>query len=182
MSDEQLDLEIDRAVREMMSVDAPGGFRARILSRLEKQPRRFGWMTFAGFGTVGAAAAVVLLVMRTPAPVQRTTPIPPPPQVAREVPRPPETASSAVPAPPGISKPPADIERGPAVDRQVAATMVLPQPPQPESMIAALEEIDPLHVPPVSAPDISPAAITIAPLPDIPRVEIKPLSPPNGRD
>lgn len=183
MSDEQLDVEIDRAVREMMSVDAPGGFRARILSKLEERPRRFGWMTLAGVGTVGAAAAVVLLMMRGPQPIglpNSTGPAPVSPVASKT---PPDVVDPAMKPPaPGSIPGSASGQSGMHVDRleqQVVAAVAIVEPP---STIAALQEIDPLVVPPVSARDITPAAITIAPLPAIAEVEVKPLSPPDGRD
>lgn len=69
--DGAIDRAIDRAVRDIMSVEPPAGLRRRVLSRLDAPPPRatlLPWCT----GAVGALAAgvlAVLLLRPAPAPV-----------------------------------------------------------------------------------------------------------------
>ena len=69
--DGAIDRAIDRAVRDIMSVEPPAGLRRRVLSRLEAPPRRVALLPWCT-GVVGALAAVVLAVLLlepSPAPV-----------------------------------------------------------------------------------------------------------------
>jgi hypothetical protein len=178
MSDEQLDVEIDRAVREMMSVDAPGGFRARILSKLEERPRRFGWLGMAGLGSAVAAAAIVLVMVRGPRPAAPAA-APGPLPVVLLTALPGHLLSK--PVAPAVDLPRSGIARHTPIARANDLVVAANVTPEPQPAIAALHEIDPLFVSPVAHRNIDPAAIAIAPL-AIPQVRVDPLSPPQGRN
>lgn len=105
------DRAIDRAVRDIMSVEPPAGLRRRVLSRLDAPPRRatlLPWFT----GAVAALAAVVLAVLLlepSPAPVA-----PPVVEQAAKAPAPSAPAPAAIPTP--QSKP----EQAPVAGAQTA--------------------------------------------------------------
>lgn len=94
--DGAIDRAIDRAVRDIMSVEPPAGLRRRVLSRLDAPPRRATLLPW-GMGVVGALAAVVLAVLLlkpSPAPVA-----PPVVEQAAQAPAPSAPASAATPTP-----------------------------------------------------------------------------------
>jgi hypothetical protein len=169
--DSQPDDAIDRAVRDMMSVDAHAAFRGRVLARLGEARRP--WLPWPRLAVVGAAVVAVLLAVF----VVRRPPAAPPQQVSNT--RPPEitTASPAqhridTAAPPsvhtiGVAKSTPDArDRSPARGMgRIEAADVDEVPPMAPLAVAELE----------SKP-IEPAAIEIAPLDPIAEVHITPLA------
>jgi hypothetical protein len=197
MTDRHLDDAIDRAVREMMSVDADPGFRARVFARLEQpRVRRFTW---PGFALIAAAAAVVLAIVltRTPSPDRAE------PQLAGTGPaaagpgREPEPSSPA-----RVSQPVPDRPSGRALSprqdrsRSVSAPNVT-QELAAGALVATVadaadagfdadqataDQIAPIIIAPLEQTAIAAAPIVIAPLAPIVEVRIAPLSPRIERD
>ncbi len=74
--DSHLDAAIDRAVRDLMSVEPRAGLRERVLAELTGEPARAAWWPRLALGSAAVAAAAVVLLMivnRPPEqPVDRT--------------------------------------------------------------------------------------------------------------
>lgn len=73
MNERPLEEAIDRTVREMMQVDADGAFRARVTARLPSRQRESSWPHLTAAAFAGAAMAVAIMTVRTPAPEPRAT-------------------------------------------------------------------------------------------------------------
>jgi DNA polymerase-3 subunit gamma/tau len=189
-NDQQLDDAIDRAVRELMSVDPPEGLRARVLARLEdRQP---AWRPY-GLLAGAAAVAVVVLLAWLPFRSSRQEPAP---QVATSSPasvqpREPARAAAPTPAPAPAPAPRAVLPRprtaSPAiVDRRRArlsgevvaanATLELETGPQP---LEALPEIGLSAIAPAR---IETTQVSVSPLASPPRLQIDPLPPPGRQN
>jgi hypothetical protein len=175
MSERDFNQAVDRAVREMMDVDASAGFEARVNAGLRvRQRARRSWIPFAAVGTLAAAAATLLLLV-TAMPddvVMPERPAPPwmvlrapdtrpadPPQVAVR-----NTTPNDAAAP---RRQPATLEISLRVDGELHT-------------IAPLEELDPLAIAPVQARNIEPGALDVTPLATIPTVTIDPLPSTSG--
>jgi hypothetical protein len=199
-----IDAAIDRAVHDMMNVDADPAFKARVFARLE-QPvrRRIGWPALGLAGGAVAATVVALTMLRTPEPAAigvPSTPFPPT-EIAR--------SQSPAPAP---QTPEAPSVRGIGAPGQSGAAPVRPNPKRPVSepnvtqdlapgalmatsvdepsaatdepssvAVDALGRIEPIAVEPIGSPTTTLAAIVIAPL-TIPEMQIAPLPPRIERD
>lgn len=190
MSEKHLDDAIDRAVREMMNVDAGPAFRARVLARLDRPaPRRLTWPRLAAIGAAAAALVLAVVLTRTsdpgePAPVTLTQAPPAAPSLALK----PE--STTLPAP----ELPADGPKRPSVPRPgrmvTNITQYVPQGALTATVadeesampIDALDRIEPIAVAPLDRSPIAPAPIVVAPLTPISEVQIAPLFPPSGRN
>jgi hypothetical protein len=181
-----MDAAIDRAVREIMSVEPRPGFRRRVLERLtDAPPARWTWARIS-VGIAAAAATLVAAVwLRAPEP--STTPTTP--SVARHQPA--DVApSSPSPTPPPEIKPPVIKKRlPPAPSLPATPRLNVPQPPpgrveatslplvQPQQLEAgqpqpsALDTIEPIRVPPLQPiPELVVRGLTIE------RITIPPLS------
>ena len=184
-SDRDVDDAIDRAVRQIMSIDPRAGLRGRVLNRLERPDG--GWHALPRLAAAAALAivAVAFVMMRsTPEPVAPSTigsrtaadPVAPPVSF-------PEAAPAPV-APPGRPRPaqPRPAQPRPATDRPPR-----PQFPAPGMVAAAAvgdttlatdtgEAVDPLPLP-AGAPTIIIKPIQIDPL-TIEPIVVAPIPPP----
>jgi hypothetical protein len=172
--DHQLDAAIDRAVREMMSVEPRPGMRQRVLGRLRQPHRRT--FPFRRLAVAGVSAAIVLIALRgfigtnapqprpdnpvvqsqsQPAPSPAPKPVEPPPLVAVKV------EKVAPPAPREI---PEGVVVAQSVNEPVAASMeVAPLAPTSSLTIQRLE---------TPAPSVSEIVLKAIPISDL---SIEPL-------
>lgn len=187
MSERQLDDAIDRAVRNMMSVDADAAFRARVFDRLEhsKQPRRVRWraLSLAGAAALAIVLVVTLMWVPKPAPVTGTAStaaaVPGaglPATVARNaaVPSSPSAPATQHPHSTAGARAVGQIPRG-----LVVATVA---PEEPGVTIDALENIEPITLAPLETPGIAAERVVVSPLAAIEELQIEPLSPRTERD
>jgi hypothetical protein len=183
MTEREIDTAIDRAVRDLMNVDADAAFRARVTERLQRPARR-AWTPRLAVGAVATVAiAVALLWLRTPTPPPATTTegaasaeraIPPQaPAVAGSNPK----ATAPVP----MARPPASARTTaqPSIRR---GTVVAAVAEMPFTSIAPLTAIEPISVEPIANTPITPPEIVVAPLSPITEVQISPLEPRTARD
>lgn len=177
MSDDRIDKAIDRAVQEMLGVEPPTGFAARVRSRLEAPRRRpLVWPALASAAAV-AAIVVLLVVSREPAGV---SPALPPVQSAARAAAP-EGETPKPPAPPR-SEPADPAERSPKrAVTQVPDSAALP-PFDSDVAIAPLEPVGSIDVTTVSVEAIASPEIAVESLPPIAPVNVQPLPPPGGRE
>src|SRR3954466_10294018 len=99
MSDARFDRAIDEAVREMLDVEQPAGFRARVLRRIEARslpPEGGSYKRFLWAALPMAAAAILILAVLLP----RTT------EPRQQTPSPATTARGEAPASPVTTSPP----------------------------------------------------------------------------
>jgi hypothetical protein len=184
MTEPELDTAIDRAVRDLMNVDADSAFRARVSARLQKPARR---MLSLRLMTAVATAVALIVAMawlrRAPGP---TAPAP----TAARVERP---APVAAPGPEArqVRQPVPSTTDGPRVRHTAVPAIAAPAPPgmlsaavaeSPTSALAPLTAIDPIDVEPLADTSIAPAAIVVAPLEPIAEVQISPLDPRPARN
>jgi hypothetical protein len=192
MTERQLDDEIDRAVSDMMAVDADPAFRSRVLERLDRsKPRRHGMPLLAV--TTAAAVVVVVAVMmtRTPGPspitqqAERTAPAVAPP-VADVVPGPgaPNAKPAARPTDVGVGSPRTRSTRRTASVPQIAQGMISAAVAvqEPTVEITPLAAIDPIAVAGLEPSRIATQDIVVAPLEPIAEVQVAPLAPRSERD
>ncbi len=171
----KFDLEIDRAVREMLDVEPPDGLRGRVLERLESPGRGFSWIWIAA---PVAAAAVIILALVLPS----TT--------SRPVVNPATTVATAHPiAPPApVTTGASGSAPGPA-QTAIARSAPPRRPARTTNTVAAANDviedvvwIDPLALPPSIAvaaiePPRAPSVPSIEPaLREIPALEVRPIS------
>lgn len=175
-----VDAVIDRAVREMLDIEPPAGLRGRVLRRIESGDRagasgltrRLAWLALPI-----AAAALLILALRTPspAPMNPVAPV----SVARVDPRQPTPAARpAVSSPQTSGVRPLDPRRRPV--RVVATTAYAPT--EETSTIAPLEAIIPIQVVPIARRSVTTEEIAVRPLNPITDVQIAPLTPPDRRN
>ena len=190
MSERQLDDAIDRAVRDMMDVDADAAFRARVFERLEysKKPRRVRWhaLSLAGAAALAIVLVVTLMWVRKPAPVTGTASTAP---TGAAVPGAglPATAARNAAVP---SSPSAPVTQHPRSTAGTRAVGQIPQglvvatvaPEEPGVTIDALENIEPITLAPLETPGIAAERVVVPPLAAIEEVQIEPLSPRTERD
>jgi hypothetical protein len=184
MTEKDLDHAIDRAVREVMSVDTDGTFRARVMARLEPRRRVFSWPRLT-FATAAGAALVLAFVMTRPQ-ESNVTPLSTAP-----------ASTSASSAPASASQPTAlhsrdrvdEVAAGPRRDaaarnsrgrRPTLAAAVAEAPPPVD--VEQLEHIEPITVEPLPSTSIQPDAIVVAPLAPIVEVQVTPMTPQTERD
>lgn len=167
MNNQDIDVAIDRAVREMMNVESSSATRAPVFAAFERPERHMGpWM----WAAAAAAIALALAISVVRAPRRETAP---------------STATAPAPAVAPVSPAPeeprvANGERvirtprrdsGRTAERTLAGTVA---PELPET-IPALAEIHPLVVPPPRTADIEPEEVVLPPLAAIPGIEFEPL-------
>jgi len=181
--DSRLDAAIDRAVRDLMSVEPRAGLRERVLAELTGEPARAAWWPRLALGSAAVAVAVVVLltiVNRPPErPVDRTIADAAPPAAAA-----PNTGEFS--KPPG-GTPPVRVdgprtrtaEGNPVVGRPVQAASIDMGESitiEPMTPVERLAPIDPIRIARLEAPTVS--EISIKPI-TIERIEITPLTPPS---
>ena len=200
MTDRHLDDAIDRAVHEMMNVDADSAFRARVFARLGGAAHRgVNWWRLAALSAASVAVVLAVILIRQPGALPA-----PPREIAAVAPKP---ADAPAPARPSVSG-------GSAETRQVAsrqesarprrrrsgageiaqsnptqtvragalvAAVADAEPPSSDATPAA-EPIAPIRITPLAAAPIAPPPIVIAPLSPIAELRIAPLSPRYQRD
>lgn len=119
-----LDAAIDRAVREMMSVEPRADLRQRVMAELVEEPARATWWPRLAFGSAALAAAVIIVLMlvNRPAdrPVDRTIAQTQPPASA------PDTTGKATG--PATGNAPKSIAGGPALVDGPKPRIVAPRP------------------------------------------------------
>jgi hypothetical protein len=187
----RLDAAIDRAVREMMSVEPRGDFRERVLSKIAGTPARtLLWPRFA-IGAAAAAVAIALMfqVGQRPSdrpveqtPVATAPPTPPPRTTERPTPVP-RRLSPQIGTPGPVHTGVSAATPGPRVplgdSRPIqAASIDAAKPPDaaPAAILARLKPINPIVVSTLDAPRVSATAIDIKPI-TIELIEIVPLTP-----
>jgi hypothetical protein len=126
-SDRQLDDAIDRAVRDMMTVEPPSDLRARVLAELDGPPARFAvWPRFA-FATLALALAIATLVtIQQGRSAHREAP-----QVATSSPS--SVTSPEPAAPPSTSAPTSPDDSTPAPRPDVSAAVTAPGLQRPKT-------------------------------------------------
>ena len=183
MTEREMDSAIDRAVRDLMDVDADAAFRARVTARLQRPPRR-AWTPRLAAGAVATVAIVMaVLWLRTP----------PPPATTTEGNA--ASAERAIPpeAPPVAGSNPKAASPVPVVRRQTSSrqatepsiregTVVAAVAEMPFTSIAPLTPIEPISLEPIANTPITPSEIVVAPLSPITEMEISPLEPRSARD
>jgi hypothetical protein len=190
MSEQHLDHAIDRAVREMMNVDADPAFRARVLARLDDPaPRRPSWTSLAAIAAGAAAVLLTFFLLRTPASRESVPTVAEVhPSAAPSVSPAPENPSPAAPRLSGRVTPRRAVQTprpGTNVTQSLArgaltATAVADD--EPDAPIDALHQIDPITIAPLDRTSIALPAIVVAPLTPITELRIAPLSPRIERD
>ena len=185
MTERQLDNAIDRAVHEIMDVDADARFRARVMQRLER--RSTGWLGARTWVAAAAAAAVIVAVIvswpdrRDQRPVQAGT--------AQE--RPATATARAIEAPVTETSAPAAVRERPQATQRRPVARPLPNATQvvaAGALVATVaeESAAPASVGPEAAPEavglepltsapLQPAPIVIPPLPPVTELKIEPL-------
>ena len=201
-SDARFDAAIDHAVREMLDVDQPAGFRARVARRIEGG--QSGSLVASAFrrkillfGIPLAAAAILILAVVLPRTGQQ--PQQQPTNSARVEPRP--EAPRVTPPPSNIETArPVTSERAPVAAQRVAPPRAVTQGSAPsvtDTLVAAasfepeenattqiepLKTIAPIQVAPVGQSSIAMEDITVRPLNTISELQIAPLTPPDRRN
>ena len=184
MTEPEIDTAIDRAVRDLMNVDADAAFRARVADRLKRPAAR---RTRPWLLAVPAAAAIVVIAlvwMRSPpdapvgpAPLARveapagTAPLP---ETRAGLPPSSVTPRSAPPARQPSRRAAVPIARGAIVATVAEAPMTEIAPP--------LTALDSIEVEPIGQTLVATAAIVVAPLSPITEIEVSPLEPRTARD
>jgi hypothetical protein len=182
-SDKQLDEAIDRAVRELMSLDPPAGLRARVLARIER-PAAW-WMAPRAVASVGLAAALLLLALvlarREPEHVPDVR-IAATAETSRPDPVRPERTT--VNPPPAVAQP-YDTTRAVSgarrrrEDQQVEAASLAP------ATVPGLAELEPLAaiaIDRVETLTIEAGDMAVPPLTAMVPLTVQPLPPPDGRN
>lgn len=188
-----LDGAIDRAVREMMNVDADGAFRARVLARLDRG--RAGWSSPWRLAIAAAVIAAVVIVVTVPRVSREREGASPAALTATRrselPPRPDRRAAAAAPASaaaePRASRATRRPPARPNVTQELPAGMLsaaVADEPADSTIpaIPALDSIDPIAIEPLRSPPIETEPIVVAPLSPMAAVQIAPLSPQIERD
>jgi hypothetical protein len=186
-SEREMDDAIDRAVREIMSVEPRAGLRGRVLAELQSRgAERLFFPRLAGAAAVLAVGIFVLFIWSRPSP----DPVPPATMAGNESPEAaaPPGAPASVPAASPASR--ADRTRKPAPSaRRSGAPVRRPQFPAPGVVAAAnlgaqsmpdapvLEGTVPVTQPASDAPAIVIQMIQVQPL-IVDTIVIDPIRPP----
>jgi hypothetical protein len=190
MSDD-LDLAIDRAVREMLDIEPPVALRANVVARIDKErPSAFSWLRYGVPLAAAAALVLVLAVMlarRSGPTVQPLTVQPPAGLHAADVRLPgpgtslPQTRpASQMEQTLGASQ---HTRRAAAFTLAVASvTGAVAGAADTTAGIEPLKTITPIEVAPIGQASIAPEPIAVRPLNPIAEVQIAPLNPPDRRD
>jgi hypothetical protein len=184
MTEPEIDTAIDRAVRDLMNVDAVPGFRARVVDRLQKPARRPLSLRLVSFVAAGAVFVLALVWMPSSPPAP-TAPAP----IARGVEAPASRMAPQVEVAGVVRQPvpqPAEARRARAAGVRDATHSIPPgvltAADAPATSIAPLIAIEPITVEPMATTPIATSAIEVAPLPPIVEVEISSLEPRPARN
>lgn len=178
MTEPEIDTAIDRAVRDLMNVDADAAFRARVTARLEPAGRT--WVPRLVTAVVTAAAIVAALIWLRPSPVNA-----PESTAALRGPRPAPVVSPPAPRS-GLPQPPVRRVEGPAARTIAPAASPRDIPPgiivataveTPSGAIAPLETLEAIEVAPIAQTGIAAADIVVAELLPIAEVQVSQLEP-----
>ena len=183
MTDSELDTAIDRAVRDLMNVDADAAVRARVAARLQRPARRTFVLRLVTIAA-SAAALILAIVWTGPTPARSDSA----PTLARtEAPAPPEHVGT--PAPELTATQLSARQDRPSVRTATrrAATMtssagIATAAEAPPTSITPLAAIDPITVDPIPSAPIVTSEIVVAPLSPIVELEISSLEPPIARN
>src|SRR5687767_1860655 len=160
MAEPELDTAIDRAVRDLMNVDADSAFRTRVTARLERPARR-AWVPRLLTAAVTAAALIAALIWMRPSPVNA----------------PESTAALGSPRPAPVVSPPApqsSVPQGPV--RRVE------QPAAPTAPVTALRpssgQASHRAIPPgiIVATAVETPSGAIPPLETLAAIEVAPIA------
>jgi hypothetical protein len=188
MPERDIENAIDRAVRDLMNVDADTAFRARVSARLDR-PSRHG-LSWRYVVLAGGAAAIVLAVLM----MHRSTPGTEPPVTAENAPPPVAPAPTAVRESPAAANAPAREPVRRATVRITAPARTFVPPIAPNTIVAAVApdepavDIEPLTattpivVAPVEPRQIATQDIAVSPLADVREIQVAPLTPRSERD
>lgn len=188
MTEPEIDTAIDRAVRDLMNVDADAAFLARVAERLERPAAR---PTRRWLLAVPAAAVIILIAlawMRSspdapvgPAPVARvaapagTAPLP---QAGDGL-----APSSMTPSPaPPARRSSRRAAMAPIVPGAIVATVAEAVEITMTAIAPPLTALDSIEVEPIGQTPVATAEIVVAPLSPIPEVQVSPLEPRTARD
>jgi hypothetical protein len=186
LADSHLDAAIDRAVRELMTVEPRADLQRRVMAEITHAPARAALWPRLAFGSAALALAVVVLFMFARRPAERDVE-----QIIVQAP----AAAPGRPTTPAAGPPPNDATRGPdiapkprtgAVARRPAGQDRLIQaasidtadltPFEPMAPIELLMPVDPIGTTTLDPLGISIPELSIKPL-TIQRIEIVPLTP-----
>src|SRR4051812_17160420 len=184
MSDARFDRAIDEAVREMLDVEQPAGFRARVLRRIEARslpPEGGSYKRFLWAALPIAAAAILILAVLLPRTIEEPQQTPPPATTTVHVEEPASPRTRIVEPPRVASTPLRGRATRPTSERLVAATTYT-SAPSVDTDIAPLKTIVPIEVAAVAQRPITQEEITLRPLNPITELQIAPLTPPDGRN
>jgi len=184
MTEPEIDTAIDRAVRDLMNVDADSAFRTRVTARLERPARRT-WVPRLLTAVVTAAAIIAGLIWMRPSP-------PDAPEATAARGSTPPAPAAAVPAPDsGSPRPARPIEKpAPRATTRAASLGAMPIAPgfivatvveTPSDGIAPLRTLEAIQVAPIAQSYIAPADIVVAELSPIAELQVSPLEPPTAR-
>jgi len=187
-NDQHLDDAIDRAVRELMSVDPPEGLRGRVFARIEERPSARLYGLLAGAAAVAALLLLVLLPLRssrqepaTPVATSTPAPAPLPPRVsAGDVPPSPAPVPASSPridSPRVDSRSVDDRRRARLAGEVVAANASVELESGPEPLVA-LPEIG-LHS--IAPTPLETSQVSVSPLVSLHRLQLDPLPPPGSQ-
>jgi len=192
LADSLLDAAIDRAVREMMSVEPRADLRRRVLAELAGEPARAALWPRLAFGSAALAVVAIFVFMFVNRPtdpaVEQAIVRSQPPAVA-----PGNTAGAREPgtgtapktagrAPDRAEEPPArTVARRPVVENRPvqAASLDTAEPIaiEPMASVERLKPIDPIGIANLDAPEVPAAETSIKPI-TIEPIEITRLTPP----
>jgi hypothetical protein len=192
MSDD-LDLAIDRAVREMLDIEPPMALRANVIARIENgspfpvSSFQFPVSSWVRVGVVAVAAAVVVLAVML---ARRSEPTVQPPTGLHaadvRLPFPGSSLPQTRPASQTDQTLAASQQARRAQASTVAAASVaggaVAGADDTTAGIEPLKTITPIEVAPIGQASIAPEPIAVRPLNPIAEVQIAPLNPPDRRD
>jgi hypothetical protein len=193
MSDAGFDRAIDEAVRELLDVEQPAGFRSRVLRRIEARslpPEGGSYKRFLWAALPIAAAAILILAVLLPRTTEQPQQTPPATTTARVEPPPAATAPTSPRVTPRTTTPqPAMVGAPRVVPRSavrphegMVAAALFDTAENATTDIAPLKTITPIQVAPVSDHTVAPTEIAVRPLNPISDVAIAPLTPPERRN
>jgi hypothetical protein len=190
MSERQIDDAIDRAVRDLMDVDADSAFRARVVERLRKPKARTPFWRPLSIVSGAAGIAFLALVMTREngkplleaPPATATSALTPRPEVQPAAVEPPAPRAQRPAAVPTARQP--RINSTQQISRGTLVATVADdagEPPLPAG-VEPLNDIIPIEPAPIAPAPIVTTEITIAPIPPPVELVIVPLAPPIERE